>query len=241
MATLTRVHGRRASAAALLATLATSLGGDAGITPALSSAAAERGIWRGPAAPEACGVDAARAHVRPAFYRLPPPEVQHRSVALRPTIQAAARGAGPAAGVDSRPAVRPIEQLELAAAAQPIRIVHFWASWCPPCIDELNAMVSFYRGAYQGLHARGLELILVSNDLRVEDIHRLTRRRPLPPPIYFDPFGDWRDVLGVPVLPATVILDREGRVLERRMGQVEWQSETFLRRLRGYLGESTST
>lgn len=241
MATLSRVHGWRVTTAVVVAALAGSLGGDSGIIPTASSQAAGPGVFPGAGARGLAGMPAAAAHARPAVLRLPPAELRDRVAGFQPVRRAAARGTGPAAGVDSRPAVRPVEQLELAAAAQPIRIVHFWASWCPPCIDELNAMVSFYSGAYQGLHARGLELILISNDLRVEDIHRLTRRRPLPPPIYFDPFGDWRDVLRVPVLPATVILDREGRVLERRMGQLEWQSETFLRRLRGYLGESTST
>jgi peroxiredoxin len=40
-------------------------------------------------------------------------------------------------------------------------IVHFWATWCPACREEMPALDSFYRQ----YHAKGVEVIAVSADM----------------------------------------------------------------------------
>ncbi len=50
--------------------------------------------------------------------------------------------------------------LDLSGLRGKVVIVNFWATWCPPCREEMPALDAFYRH-YRG---RGLELIGMSAD-----------------------------------------------------------------------------
>src|SRR5262245_49709476 len=36
--------------------------------------------------------------------------------------------------------------IPLARELKPVTLVHFWATWCPPCMDELPKLVRFADG-----------------------------------------------------------------------------------------------
>jgi len=49
---------------------------------------------------------------------------------------------------------------DLAAERGHVVLVNFWATWCPPCREEIPALNAFYRR----YHGKGLEIIGVSAD-----------------------------------------------------------------------------
>jgi thiol-disulfide isomerase/thioredoxin len=51
-------------------------------------------------------------------------------------------------------------KFDLASAGGKVVIVNFWATWCPPCREEMPALDRFFAK----YHARGVELIGVSVD-----------------------------------------------------------------------------
>ena len=51
---------------------------------------------------------------------------------------------------------------DLRALHGRVVVVNFWATWCPPCRDEMPVMDAFYRE----YHGRGVELIGISLDRR---------------------------------------------------------------------------
>ena len=113
-------------------------------------------------------------------------------------------------------------RVTLADYAGKVVLVNFWATWCAPCRHEMPA-IDRLAGALEGpdfavipmsLDRAGVETaqdfldrILVQN---LEVMH--------------DRSGDFRRMSGVPGLPVTLILDREGREIARLIGPAEWDS-----------------
>ena len=98
-----------------------------------------------------------------------------------------------------------------------VTITNFWATWCEPCREEIPLLIAA-RAQYR---AKGLEVVGIGID-QVAKIRDYAAKYEIPYPLLV---GDLRalDVmreLGNPAgaLPYTVILDRRGRVVERRLG-----------------------
>lgn len=51
-------------------------------------------------------------------------------------------------------------QSHVRSSSHKVVLVHLWATWCPPCMDELPAMAALARS----LPSRGVELLSVSMD-----------------------------------------------------------------------------
>lgn len=94
-------------------------------------------------------------------------------------------------------------------------LVHIWASWCPPCLDELPRLVA-------AATARGVPLVLVSVDRDWPAVDRV-----LAPPTethLADPDAVRRQ-LAVEALPVTFGLDARGRLQVRLDGAREWRGD----------------
>lgn len=98
-------------------------------------------------------------------------------------------------------------------------LVNFWATWCPPCVEELPLLNAFYRER----SAQGWQLIGLAVD-RVEPVRQFLQRLPLDFPVAMTGFpgAELSRTLGNPAggLPFTVVFDRDGSVLHRKIGQV---------------------
>src|SRR3546814_16625471 len=72
-------------------------------------------------------------------------------------------------------------------------LLHFWASWCAPCLREIPALEAFYDGPYRELSDRGLVVLTVSNDFRIADVRRFQAERKFSVPIFLDMLGSLHD------------------------------------------------
>ena len=107
-------------------------------------------------------------------------------------------------------------------------LVHFIASWCAPCREELASVADFHAGPYRQLAERGLAVIVVSNDARPGDLAELLETEPVPFPVFLDSLGEMHTELGLYGLPATAAIDAEGRVVKRWIGPQDWVGKEFL-------------
>jgi thiol-disulfide isomerase/thioredoxin len=103
-----------------------------------------------------------------------------------------------------------------AYAGRPL-LVNVWASWCGPCIKEMPEL-DRYAGA-QG--ANGTQVVGIALD-DAEAVRAFLTRVPVSYPVLVDAPGP-RDAgvrLGNPkgVLPYSVLLDAQGRVLKQKIG-----------------------
>ncbi|MFL6074233.1 MAG: TlpA family protein disulfide reductase [Mycobacteriales bacterium] len=92
-------------------------------------------------------------------------------------------------------------------------VVNLWASWCGPCREELPA---FNRLAATGK----VRVIGVASDDDLRSALSYAGALKLDFPSLFDEHGSLKARLGVPGLPATVLLDGQGRVVRRHPGQL---------------------
>ncbi|MDR2012883.1 MAG: TlpA family protein disulfide reductase [Rhodanobacter sp.] len=108
-------------------------------------------------------------------------------------------------------------------------LVNFWASWCPPCIEEIPLL----NRTQNDLAARGLQVIGIAED-DAPSIRAFLAQHPVGYPVLIDDptqvpdmsqiYGDARDVL-----PYTVLIGRDGRILARHYGGfTQKELETWL-------------
>ena len=106
--------------------------------------------------------------------------------------------------------------LPQAYVGRPV-LLNLWASWCGPCVKEMPELDRFARS--QG--ANGTQVVGIALD-DVAAVEAFLKRVPVSYPLLIDSPGP-RDAgvrLGNPkgVLPYTVLLDAEGRVLKQKIG-----------------------
>lgn len=114
-------------------------------------------------------------------------------------------------------------------------VLHFWATWCPPCLEELPALARFMTQHYPNLKTRGLVLLTINNDLREKDLNKFLNQHEISAPIYWDARGKLNAQLHLIGVPHTVILGRDGQILAKLRGRQNWESEQFMRFLEEFL------
>jgi len=99
-------------------------------------------------------------------------------------------------------------------------IVNFWATWCPPCVEEMPELQTI-RDAYRD---RGVEVIGIGIDNAVK-VAAFRDRFGLTLPLLVAGVGgsDLNRALGNAggALPYTVFVGRNGEIRERHLGQVK--------------------
>jgi thiol-disulfide isomerase/thioredoxin len=139
---------------------------------------------------------------------------------LRPGEGALGAGVGPEATFWQQTFERP-EGGELALAQFRGRrlVLNFWATWCPPCVAELPLLDGFYRAQ----QARGWAVVGLAID-QPSAVRAFLAQRPLSLPVGLAGFGgaELAKALGNATggLPYTVVFDRDGAVLQRKMGKL---------------------
>jgi thiol-disulfide isomerase/thioredoxin len=128
---------------------------------------------------------------------------QPRDIALPPL---AAEGPGGAPG-------KPLKLSDLAGKAV---ILDFWASWCPPCREQLPIVDR----VAESLGPRGLVAVGVVSGDEPGAARRFLAEHPVRYPSVVDDQRDAARAFGVHELPTLVVLDRAGRVVAVRRNLV---------------------
>ena len=101
-------------------------------------------------------------------------------------------------------------------SAQPGKVLYldFWASWCGPCRQSfpwMNAMQAKYRDL-------GLEIVGINLDAEAGDAVRFLKQVPADFSVAYDPQGNSALQYGVKGMPTSVLIGRDGRVIQTHMG-----------------------
>ena len=117
-------------------------------------------------------------------------------------------------------------------SAHKLTAVHFWATWCVPCIDELPEIDQTIKN-YEGKGLYIVPIAMENNVGRIEEFfvkHKITRIRP-----YRDDGITSFKSLGIRGLPTTVFFDSSGKEISRAEGPMPWLHEDNIRFLEGRL------
>jgi len=100
------------------------------------------------------------------------------------------------------------QTFNLGAQRGKVVVVNFWATWCPPCREEMPALDAFYRR----YHGQGLELIGVSADRPHDrsDVVKVMQSFSYPAAMLDD--ANVNDFGAPNSLPMTVVVDSNGVV-----------------------------
>jgi peroxiredoxin len=104
-------------------------------------------------------------------------------------------------------------------------VLNFWATWCPPCIDEMPSL----QRLHQALADRGIAVVAVSVDERFSDVPAFVQRFDLTFSVLYDEGKKVSRKYQTFKYPETYILDREGRLKSKVVGPRDWAAPTVIR------------
>jgi len=110
-------------------------------------------------------------------------------------------------------------------------VLNFWASWCPPCIEETPSLEDFARE----FAPQGVVVLGVSNDGNDGQYRRFLQRFHVEFETTRDPGNNISASYGTFQLPETYLIDRNGRVVEKVISNQNWMDPEFLARVRKLL------
>lgn len=93
--------------------------------------------------------------------------------------------------------------------------IRFWADWCPYCRKEMAEL----QPVYARLRSRGLEILAVNVAQDRDTARRFVEPLKLTYPVLLDPEGATARAYGVQALPTTWLLDGNGVVRGKIVGE----------------------
>lgn len=93
--------------------------------------------------------------------------------------------------------------------------IRFWADWCPYCKTEMQALEAIYRR----LQPLGLEILAVNVAQDRDTVAAFLRSLDIGYPVLLDPDGAVARRYGVKALPMTWLVDRQGRLAGKILGE----------------------
>ncbi len=115
-------------------------------------------------------------------------------------------------------------------------LLNFWATWCKPCEDEMPAMERLYRA----LAGTDFELVAVSVDEDEAVVSAFANRLGLSFPILMDPTKKVAIAYQTFRFPESLLVGRDGIVLERYVGPKDWDADAYLDRIRRLLADGAA-
>ena len=118
-----------------------------------------------------------------------------------------------------------------------IVVLNFWATWCPPCIEEMPSLEKLHRA----LADKGVAVVAVSVDERFSDVGAFISRFGLTLPVLYDEGKKVSRKYQTFKYPETYILDREGRLKSKVVGPRDWAAPTVIRDMVQLLESETAS
>ena len=100
-------------------------------------------------------------------------------------------------------------------------LINFWATWCPPCLEEMPAMERLYRQHRE----LGFTLVAVSVDADSKLVAPFVTAHKFTFPVALDPSMSMANTYGVRALPSTFIVARDGTLAALAIGPRHWDND----------------
>ena len=108
-------------------------------------------------------------------------------------------------------------------------LVNFWATWCPPCREEMPSMERLW----QKVKGKGIVLLGINVGENADTIFEFTGNYPVSFPLPMDLEGKVIESYPIQGLPTTFVIDPAGNVTHRAIGSREWDSPSMVKMLQG--------
>jgi thiol-disulfide isomerase/thioredoxin len=113
------------------------------------------------------------------------------------------------------------ERVQLSDLKDKIIFLNFWATWCAPCKEEMPSIETLC----QRYKERDFVFLTISVDYEgPEPVRKFIEKRGYRFPVLLDPKGKTLDLFEISKIPATLIIDRKGKMIGRVIGPRNWSS-----------------
>ena len=130
---------------------------------------------------------------------------------------------------------RSIDTAQLSNDGKPM-VITFWATWCKPCIRELNALKEVYDDWQD---ETGVKIIAVS----IDDAQNAQRVKPFVDgkawefEVLLDPNSEFKRQMGVSDPPHAFVIDGEGNIVWNHQGYIEGGEEEIYEAVKKAMNE----
>lgn len=97
-------------------------------------------------------------------------------------------------------------------------VLNFWATWCPPCVEEMPSLVAMQTQ----LKGRGVTVLAVSVDIDKSAYEKFVREHAADLRTVRDADQKSNVLYGTYKFPETYIIDRKGVIRRKFIGAVDW-------------------
>ncbi len=117
--------------------------------------------------------------------------------------------------------------VHLASYQGRVVLLNFWATWCPPCIEELPSLIELHH------ELPNLTIVAVSVDEDSDAYSRFIARRHVDLITVRDPAEKAARLYHSSMWPETYIIDRKGIIRRKFVGAQDWTSPEIRDYLKG--------
>jgi peroxiredoxin len=118
------------------------------------------------------------------------------------------------------------KMVRLADYKGKVVLINIWATWCPPCVEEMPSMEKLYRE----LKGEGFEILAVSIDeTGAKDVRSFMKKYKLSFPALTDSKGAIKSLYQTTGVPESFIIDKDGILVEKVIGPRNWAVPDVIR------------
>lgn len=113
-------------------------------------------------------------------------------------------------------------------------VLNFWASWCPPCLEETQSLNTLQ----QAIGPKGGVVLGISVDEDKSAYEKFLVDNHVVFPTYDDVSKKTATDYGTSMYPETYLIDRQGRLARKIVGPQDWQSPGIMRSIEILLNQN---
>jgi thiol-disulfide isomerase/thioredoxin len=122
--------------------------------------------------------------------------------------------------------------LKLSDLKGKVVLLNFWATWCPPCREEMPSMMKLNRI----MAGKPFQMVAVSIDEGgVPEIESFFKSSGYSLPTYTDPNGAAQKTYGITGVPESFLIDRNGILVKKVIGPLAWDSPEVVSFIEGLM------
>lgn len=115
------------------------------------------------------------------------------------------------------------QQVHLSDFKGKVLFINIWATWCAPCIAEMPGIQSLYEEA-----SSDVVFIMLSMDDSNEKAKKFIERKGFTFPVYL-PASKVPEMLRAPSIPTTLVVNKEGKIVSKKVGMAKYNTKKFKR------------
>lgn len=122
--------------------------------------------------------------------------------------------------------------LKLSELKGKVVLLNFWATWCPPCREEIPSMMKLNTA----MAGKPFQMVAVSIDEGGKPaVEAFFKESGMSIPTYLDASGASSKSYGITGVPESFVIDKQGVIVKKVIGGVAWDSPEVVSFLEGLM------